>query len=77
MTVSLLMGWGLLALLVLLVVFLVVITLIPGGSGNAPKGRHSPGQGVPVNVFQRGVSAPDPVLAVPEHRQAPADHPGS
>jgi hypothetical protein len=75
MSVSLLMGWGLLALLVLLVVLLVVVTLISGRSGSPAKGGRSPGEEVPVNVFQRGVPAhrpasrPAPYLSGAEGRR--------
>jgi hypothetical protein len=70
MTVSLLMGWVLLALLVLLLIFLMVVTMISGRSGSPAAVVSSPGQEVPVNVFQRGAMAPVPVLSVAGPRSA-------
>jgi hypothetical protein len=70
MTVSLLMGWVLLALLVLLLIFLMVVTMISGRSGSPAAVVSSPGQEVPVNVFQRCAMAPVPVLSVAGPRSA-------
>ena len=57
MSVSLLMGWGLLVLMVLLVVALVVVLVMTRGSGKQQDGMSSPAQEVSANVFERGALA--------------------
>ena len=75
MPVSLLMGWALLALLVLLVIGLIVVTLISGRSASPARNLQSPGQEPVVNVFQRGMPALAGGLPVPEYQPAHAGQP--
>ena len=74
MSVSLMMGLALLAVLVLLVVALLVIVMISGRSPKqAPVGSSS-GPVASVNVFQRGVPELAPTAPpVPEFLPAPFD----
>jgi len=74
MSVSLMMGLALLAVLVLLVVALLVVVMISGRSPKQAPVASPSGQVASVNVFQRGVPELAPAaLPVPVFLPAPSD----
>jgi hypothetical protein len=74
MSVSLMIGLGLLAVLVLLVLALLVIVMMSGRSPKQAPVAIPSGQVASVNVFQRGVPELAPTAPpVPVFRPAPSD----